>query len=59
MAQRAGLAAEPLIRSADEVAGDLGEWARGYSIDQRMSSDWARRNLGWKSMRTDPVAEVS
>jgi nucleoside-diphosphate-sugar epimerase len=37
MAQRAGLALPPLIRPADEVAAELGEWARSYAIDQRMS----------------------
>jgi hypothetical protein len=29
------------------------------SIDQRMSSDKARHDLGWKPVRTDPVADVS
>ena len=48
-----------MIRSADEAAAELGEWARGYAIDQRMSGDKARRELGWKPVHTDPVADVS
>jgi nucleoside-diphosphate-sugar epimerase len=59
MARRAGLNSPPMIRSADEAAAELGEWARGYAIDQRMSGDQARRELGWKPVHTDPVADVS
>jgi nucleoside-diphosphate-sugar epimerase len=59
MAQRAGLALPPLIRSADKAAAQLGEWARGYSIDQPMSGVKARRDLGWKPAHTDPLADVS
>ncbi|MFI4868614.1 MAG: hypothetical protein ACHQDD_04600 [Steroidobacterales bacterium] len=58
MARRAGVAVQPLIRSADEVAAALGEWARGYAIDQRMSGDKARRDLGWKPEHTNPLADA-
>jgi hypothetical protein len=50
---------QPLIRTADEVAAELGEWARGYAIDQGMSGDKARRELGWTPVHTDPVADVA
>jgi hypothetical protein len=59
MARRAGLELPPLIRSADEAAAQSGEWARGYAIDQRMSGDKARRELGCRSLYTDPLADVS
>lgn len=59
MARRAGVLAPPLIRSLDEVAADLGEWARGYGIDQRMSGERARRELDWIPRHTDPIADVS
>jgi nucleoside-diphosphate-sugar epimerase len=59
MARRLGVPHTPLIRSADEVAAEWGEWARGYALDQRMSGDKARRELGWVPHHTDPVADVS
>ena len=59
MARRAGVTIAPLIQSADELATELGEWARGYAIDQRMSGARARRDLGWMPVHTDPVADVS
>lgn len=58
MARRAGVSALPLILSADEVAAELGEWARGYAIDQRMSGERARRELGWIPGHTDPLSDI-
>lgn len=37
----------------------LGEWARGYAIDQSMSGERARRELGWRPIHTDPVSDIS
>jgi nucleoside-diphosphate-sugar epimerase len=59
LARRAGIVARPLIQSVDDVAAELGEWARGFAIDQRMSGERARRELGWLPAHTDPVADVS
>jgi nucleoside-diphosphate-sugar epimerase len=59
MARRAGVSALPLILSADQVAAELGEWARGYAIDQRMSGERARRELGWVPGHTDPLSDIS
>lgn len=41
---------EPELRvvSADRAAEELGEWARGYAISQRLSGDKARSELGWE-----------
>ena len=39
--------AEIEIVSADTMAARLGEWARGYGYDQRLSGAKARRDLGW------------
>ncbi|MCX7362907.1 MAG: NAD-dependent epimerase/dehydratase family protein [Alphaproteobacteria bacterium] len=39
------------IVSADEIARELGEWARGYGCDQRLSGAKARRELGWVPTR--------
>lgn len=50
---------EPKIITADAVARDLGEWARGYACDQRLSGAKARRELGWKPKHIDPEADMS
>jgi nucleoside-diphosphate-sugar epimerase len=59
MARRAGVEPTPLVRSIDEGVAELGEWARGYAIDQRMSGAKARRDLGWLPLHTDPLADLS
>ena len=51
--------AEPEIISDDVIAEELGEWARGYAMDQRMSSAKARRELGWRPKHTDPEDEIA
>ena len=50
---------DPLIVSADTIAAELGEWARGYALDQRLSGDKARRELGWRPQHLDPEAEIA
>ena len=59
MAHRAGAEPTPLVRPIEEAMEELGEWARGYAIDQRMSGAKARRELGWSPGHTDPIADVS
>jgi nucleoside-diphosphate-sugar epimerase len=49
----------PLIVSADTIAAELGEWARGYTLDQRLSGEKARRDLGWRPKHLDPEAEIA
>lgn len=48
----------PRIVSADAIAADLGEWARGYGYDQRLSGEKARRELGWAPRHLDPEGEI-
>ncbi|MCI0431217.1 MAG: NAD-dependent epimerase/dehydratase family protein [Rhodospirillales bacterium] len=45
------------VIGADEAAAE-GEWARGYALDQRMSGDRARRELGWRPIHLDPVEDI-
>ena len=59
MARRAGVEATPLVRPVDEAVTEFGEWARGYTIDQRMSGSKARRELRWLPTHTDPVADIA
>jgi nucleoside-diphosphate-sugar epimerase len=49
----------PLIVSADAIAAELGEWARGYALDQRLSGEKARRDLGWRPKHLDPEGEIA
>lgn len=59
-AGRFGRAREaPLIVSADAITAELGEWARGYALDQRLSGAKARRELGWTPRHLDPEAEIT
>lgn len=58
VARRAGLGTAPLVRPIEEAVAELGEWARGYAIDQRMSGPKARRELLWSPAHTDPLADI-
>jgi nucleoside-diphosphate-sugar epimerase len=50
---------QPQIISADAIAAELGEWARGYGLDQRLSGEKARRELGWCPKHLDPLSEIA
>ena len=50
---------EPEIISADAVAAELGEWARGYARDQRLSGAKAQRELGWQPKHLNPEHEIA
>jgi nucleoside-diphosphate-sugar epimerase len=50
---------EPQIISTDAIAAELGEWARGYALDQRLSGAKARRDLGWSPRHLDPEREIA
>jgi hypothetical protein len=45
------------LRSA--IAAELGEWARGYALDQQLSGAKARRELGWEPKHLDPEEEIA
>jgi nucleoside-diphosphate-sugar epimerase len=51
--------ATPQIISVDAIAAEFGEWARGYALDQRLSGDKARRDLGWAPRHLDPEGETA
>jgi nucleoside-diphosphate-sugar epimerase len=50
--------AAPQIVDADSIVAELGEWARGYALDQRLSGAKAARELGWRPRHLDPEGEV-
>jgi len=50
--------ATPVVISPDMIAAELGEWARGYALDQRLSGAKAQRALGWQPRHLDPEARL-
>jgi nucleoside-diphosphate-sugar epimerase len=50
---------EPRIVSVNTIANELGEWARGYALDQRLSGAKAGRELGWRPKHLDPEHEIA
>jgi nucleoside-diphosphate-sugar epimerase len=50
---------KPLIVSANEIAAELGEYARGFALDQQLSGEKARRRLGWQPQHLDPESEIA
>jgi nucleoside-diphosphate-sugar epimerase len=48
----------PQIVATDAIAAELGEWARGYALDQQLSGDKARRELGWTPRHLDPEGDI-
>ena len=51
--------AAPQIVAVDAIAAELGEWARGYALDQQLSGAKARRDLGWAPKHLDPESEIA
>ena len=49
----------PEIISTEAIAAELGAWARGLALDQRLSGAKARRDLGWEPKHLDPEAEIA
>jgi nucleoside-diphosphate-sugar epimerase len=49
---------DPEIMDVEQAAVEFGEWARGYVLDQLLSGDKARRDLGWVPRHLDPEKEI-
>jgi nucleoside-diphosphate-sugar epimerase len=49
----------PQVIPADAVAAELGEWAKGYALDQRLSGAKAQADLGWSPKHLDPEREIA
>ena len=50
---------EPEIISSEAIAAELGDWAKGYGLDQRLSGARAQRDLGWRPKHLDPESEIA
>ena len=55
---RAFCAGTPVTVSPEAMAAELGDWARGYACDQRLSGAKARVELGWAPMHQDPETDI-
>ncbi|MGO9634880.1 MAG: hypothetical protein ACLPX1_13440 [Steroidobacteraceae bacterium] len=49
---------DPEVISANQIAAELGEWARGYALRQWQSGEKARWRLGWRPLHLDPQSEI-
>jgi len=49
------LPSRPLIRSVEEAVAEYGDWAAGFALDQQMSGQKARAELGWTPKHTDSL----
>ena len=49
---------EPEIVSSEAIAAELGDWARGYGLDQRLSGARAQRDLGWQPRHREPESAI-
>lgn len=59
IAQRVGADETPEVRDIDAAAAELGEWARGYALDQQMSAETARHELGWQPVWPEPFGDLA
>lgn len=50
---------DPEIIGVEQAVVEFGEWARGYALDQLLSGDKARRDLGWVPRHLDPEKEIA
>jgi nucleoside-diphosphate-sugar epimerase len=50
---------EPEIIATETIAAELGAWAKGYGLDQRLSGAKAWRELGWQPKHLDPEHEIA
>jgi nucleoside-diphosphate-sugar epimerase len=54
-----GIDRELDVIPVDTIAAELGDWARGYALDQQLSGEKARSSLHWKPMHLDPMREIA
>jgi nucleoside-diphosphate-sugar epimerase len=59
VARKFGVLSPLQIIAADALASELGSWALGYAMDQQLSGDKARRELGWNPSHVDPEGEIA
>lgn len=58
LSKRFGLLQNPETVSINKVVKEMGLWASGYGLDQQMSGEKAKRELGWQPEHTDVIADL-
>ena len=58
LAKRFELSTEPVFVSVDVAVSEIGSWAIGYGLDQKMSSEKAFTELGWSPKYTDILSDI-
>lgn len=58
LSKRLGLTQPPLVRAAEEVMAEQGDWAAGPMLDQHMSGQKIRNSLQWSPQHPDILKEI-
>jgi len=59
IATRLGINSEPVVCETSTAIVEIGSWAEGYAIDQQMSGNKARLQLGWRPTFEDVFEVIS
>lgn len=59
IASRLGINSSPVVCDTKTAIREIGSWADGYALDQQMSGEKARLQLGWRPEYKDVIAEIS
>jgi len=59
IAKRLGIHTAPVICDIETAKAEMGWWADGYVIDQQMSGQKAKRELGWRPQHLDVIADIA
>lgn len=59
IARRYGKSVDIVAIPVEQAQREFGSWIEGYALDQQMTSDKAKRDLGWMPEHTDILTELS
>ena len=59
IAKRLGIDSDPVVLDTKTAIREIGSWAEGYAIDQQMSGEKARIQLGWCPDYEDIISEIA
>jgi len=59
LARRLGVSPDLVVIDVQQALKEIGSWAEGYALDQQMSGQKAREELGWRPEFEDVFAVVS
>ena len=59
IAKRLGMTADPVVCDVETAKSEIGSWAEGYALDQQISGDKAKVQLGWVPKHTNVIADIA